>query len=171
MPTFSHQLNQRLRSAVANAAAEKGVELPGEVSIFVTPATDPRFGDYQTNVAMMLGKRLKTNPRDFAGEVIEAFDGEGLTENPEIAGPGFINFRLTTTALAERLSVVASNDRLGVEQVQNPETIVIDFSAPNVAKPMHVGHIRGTIIGDCLSRVARFLGHHVITDNHIGDWG
>ncbi|MEM0896818.1 MAG: arginine--tRNA ligase [Verrucomicrobiota bacterium] len=171
MPTFSHQLNDRLRSAVEKAATGKGLQLPPEVSIFVSSAKDPRFGDYQSNAAMMLGTRLKMNPREFAGEVIRSFEGGGLVEPPEIAGPGFINFRISTDALAARFSEVAASERLGVEPAEKPDTIVIDFSAPNVAKPMHVGHIRGTIIGDCLGRVARYLGHHVITDNHIGDWG
>ena len=137
----------------------------------VSATADPRFGDYQTTAAMVLAKKLRTNPRQLATDLIGRLDLAGLCTPPEIAGPGFINFRLAPEAVASRLLSLVQDDRLGVPQVAEPKTIVIDFSAPNVAKPMHVGHIRSTIIGDCLARVARFLGHHVITDNHIGDWG
>lgn len=137
----------------------------------VTATADPRFGDYQTASAMALAKKLRTNPRQLATDVITRLDLAGLCLPAEIAGPGFINFRLAPEAVASRLLSLVGDDRLGVPRVSDPQTIVIDFSAPNVAKPMHVGHIRSTIIGDCLARVARFLGHRVITDNHIGDWG
>ena len=121
---------------------------------------------------MVLAKQVKKNPRELAAEIAEQFDGEGLTQPPEIAGPGFINFRIDPAVLEDRVcDLIHDPDRLGVEPVAEPKTIVIDFSAPNIAKPMHVGHIRSTIIGDCLARVAGFLGHEVITDNHIGDWG
>ncbi len=119
---------------------------------------------------MVLAKQLRTNPRQFATELVECLDLGGLCETPEIAGPGFINFRIKDSALEDRLVEIVGDEHLGVPQVE-PRTIVIDFSAPNVAKAMHVGHIRSTIIGDCLARVARFVGHNVITDNHIGDWG
>lgn len=138
----------------------------------VDPAQNPQFGDYQTNAAMVLAKQAKKNPRELAAEIVEKFESDNLTETPEIAGPGFINFRLKKEVLEQRtLDLLADSDRLGVEKVADPKKIVIDFSAPNVAKPMHVGHIRGTIIGDSLSRVADFLGHEIISDNHIGDWG
>src|SRR5437588_760159 len=95
----------------------------------------------------------------------------GLCEPPEIAGPGFINLRLRTEWLADQLTIAAADERLGIEQVTKPRTIVVDYSAPNVAKPMHVGHIRSTVIGDSLYRTLKFLGHTVIGDNHLGDWG
>jgi len=136
----------------------------------LTPATDPRFGEYQSNAAMGLAKHLRKKPREIASDIVEALDLEGIAEKPEIAGPGFINIRLTTEYALRRLDEIGRDERLGVGDTE-PRTIVIDFSSPNVAKPMHVGHIRSTVIGDCLARVARFCGHRVITDNHIGDWG
>ena len=119
---------------------------------------------------MMLAKQAKMNPRALATDVVEKF-GESEIATLEIAGPGFINFRVKPEYFAQRAGAMLTDERLGVSVVENPKTIVIDFSAPNVAKPMHVGHIRSTIIGDTLGRLARFLGHKVITDNHIGDWG
>ena len=138
------------------------------------PATDPQFGDYQSNIAMVLAKRLKTNPRELATEIIEHFEPGEICEPPEIAGPGFINFRITAQSLESGLMAQINDpERLGLPQLSADDSkkIVIDFSAPNIAKPMHVGHIRSTIIGDCLARISRALGHEVITDNHIGDWG
>ncbi|MEM7147140.1 MAG: arginine--tRNA ligase [Verrucomicrobiota bacterium] len=168
MSTFPAQITERLKDALTKT----GVELPDDFSPAVTPTNDPKFGDYQTNAAMILGKRAKTNPRELAQNIINHFDAADLTEPPEIAGPGFINFRLLTDSLNTNIHALLNDpDKCGVTPPNSPENIVIDFSAPNVAKPMHVGHIRSTIIGDSLARIARFLGHHVITDNHIGDWG
>lgn len=165
--TFPEQLQQH----VAGALRDRGIALPDGFVPEVTVAADARFGDYQTNAAMILAKHLRTNPRALAQELAAAIDTSGLSAPAEVAGPGFINFRITREALAGRLSALLRDDHLGVSRTSDPRTIVIDFSAPNVAKQMHVGHIRSTIIGDCLARVARFLGHRVITDNHIGDWG
>ncbi len=168
--SFPDLIQPRLEAALQ--ATSIGSELPEGFSPAVDPAQNKQFGDYQTNAAMVLAKRVKKNPRELAAEIVEAFDGEGLTEKPEIAGPGFINFRLQTDVLEQRVSdLLADSERHGVDAVADPQTVVIDFSAPNVAKPMHVGHIRSTIIGDSLARIARFMGHQVITDNHIGDWG
>lgn len=153
------------------AFAKAGHELPEGFEPQVSRATDSRFGHYQSNAAMMLAKPLRSNPRAIATSVVEHFDGAELCEKPEIAGPGFINFTLMSEAVTERIAALLADDRSGVATAESPQTIVVDFSAPNIAKPMHVGHIRSTIIGDCLARVARFLGHNVITDNHIGDWG
>jgi arginyl-tRNA synthetase len=136
----------------------------------VSPATDLRFGDYQCNAAMALAKSRKMNPRALAEQIIAALDIADLATT-EIAGPGFINFRIKAEAYATRMQAAAIDERLSVDRIATPQTIVIDFSAPNVAKPMHIGHIRSTILGESLSRIARFLGHNVITDNHIGDWG
>lgn len=161
---------KQLEQAMAGALASIGETLPEGFEVKVDAAADLRFGDYQSNAAMVLAKRLRTNPRELAGKVVEALDLDGLAEC-SIAGPGFINFTITPDAWAQRISVMCTDPRLGVPAAEPAETIVLDFSAPNVAKPMHVGHIRSTIIGDSLGRIARFLGHHVITDNHIGDWG
>lgn len=162
---------QLLQTRVAAALSSLGHVLPDGFTAAVDQAADPRFGDYQTNAAMVLAKALKTNPRALATELAAAIDVTGLSATPTVAGPGFINFAITPDALASRLEALLADEKLGVAPAAHPRTIVIDFSAPNVAKQMHVGHIRSTIIGDCLSRIARFLGHQVITDNHIGDWG
>ena len=173
MLLFREQLTQRLNAAFAKA----GIVVPEGTAVHVVPASDARFGDYQSNAAMLVSAALqaasgvKGNPRQLANKIVENFDGTGLCETPQIAGPGFLNFRLTGEALAQALSTVLSDERCGVPTVTQPQNIVVDFSAPNVAKPMHVGHIRSTFIGDCLARLARFVGHHVITDNHVGDWG
>ena len=134
-------------------------------------AQDARFGDYQANFAMALGRQLNKKPRDLAAEVVARLDVADICQPPEVAGPGFINIRLNDEWLVRQLSAAVDDPRLGVEPVAAPRTYVIDFSAPNVAKPMHVGHIRSTVIGDALCRTLRFLGHTVISDNHIGDWG
>jgi arginyl-tRNA synthetase len=139
----------------------------------VKPSTDPRFGDYQANGVMALAKRLKSDPRKLAEAIVKDLDVSDICEPPEIAGPGFINLRLRPDFLADRLLEINadSQNRLGVEKTSQPKTIVVDFSCPNIAKPMHVGHLRSTIIGDCICRVLEFLGHDVKRQNHIGDWG
>ena len=148
-----------------------GGEMPENSSgVSVSAAQDLRFGDYQSNAAMVLAKKVGSNPRELATKVVEAL-GDMSFATAEIAGPGFINFRVKPEYYGECMNEMLKDDRLGVPRVKTPKRIVIDFSAPNVAKPMHVGHIRSTIIGDTLARLARFMGHTVITDNHIGDWG
>jgi arginyl-tRNA synthetase len=126
---------------------------------------DPRFGDYQANGVIAVAKQRGQNPRALAETIIAKLDVADISEPPIVTGAGFISFRLKPAFVAQQLATA------GMPKIAKPRTIVIDFSSPNVAKPMHVGHIRSTIIGDCLARVARFLGHRVITDNHIGDWG
>lgn len=168
--TFSEQIASRLAEALARTPFAG--DLPKDFLIQVDPTQNRQFGDYQSNAAMILAKVLRKNPREVAGAVVAAFDGTDLCNPPEIAGPGFINFRLTNEAMTNRgIELLADAARLGVAETKAPKTIVLDFSAPNVAKPMHVGHIRSTILGDCLGRIAKFLGHRVISDNHIGDWG
>lgn len=162
MDTLPSLIAARLRPALPEGAS---------LDPQVTPATDARFGDYQTNAAMVLAKQLKANPRQLAQQIIGKLDVSDLCEAPEIAGAGFINFRLKPELVASRLGALAADPRLGVAPPAKPETIVIDFSSPNVAKPMHVGHIRSTFLGDALARIAAFTGHKVIRDNHIGDWG
>ncbi len=164
MPTVRALLEERLRTALAKLNLDPS-------AAEVTPTADTRFGDYQTNAAMVLAKSQRRNPRELAAQIADAIDLTGIGESPTIAGPGFLNFRLTEAFVADSLSGLIADSRCGVEPTVEPRTIVIDFSAPNVAKPMHVGHIRSTFIGDALARIARFLGHSVITDNHIGDWG
>src|SRR5207247_1079878 len=134
-------------------------------------ATDPRFGDYQTNGALVLGKQRGENPREIAEKIAGNLDVGDVCEPPVIAGPGFINFTLRPGAVAERTADILGDERLGVAETESPRRIVIDFGSPNVAKPMHVGHIRSAVLGDALARIATFLGHEVIRDNHIGDWG
>lgn len=162
--TLRAELTARLHEALVAA------DLPTE-GAEVVPAADTRFGDYQSNVAMTLAKAQKTNPRQLAQTILEKFSVADLSDPPTLAGAGFINFLITLPALGERLIALAKDERLGVPFAEKSKTILIDFSSPNVAKPMHVGHVRSTVIGDCLTRVARALGHTVITDNHIGDWG
>jgi len=137
----------------------------------VRPTADPRFGDYQANCAMPLAKILGRQPRDIATALVDHLDITDLCDDVQIAGPGFINLRLKSQFLGDSIAAMLKDDRLGVPPAASPRTIIIDYSSPNVAKPMHVGHIRSTVIGDALARTLRFLGHHVITDNHLGDWG
>jgi arginyl-tRNA synthetase len=163
METFQSILGKKLAEAVAKA----GLPSVGEL----TPATDPRFGDYQTNVALVLGKERGEHPREIAAKIIDQLNVGELSEPPTIAGAGFINFTLRPEAIARKARELLQDDRLGVAQTTSPRRIVIDFGSPNVAKPMHVGHIRSTVLGDALARIAQFLGHEVVRDNHIGDWG
>ena len=157
-----------LQSRLAVALRAAGID---DSLAVVTTAADTRFGDYQTNAAMVAAKGLKKNPREVAAQILAHLEVEGLCEPASVAGAGFINFKVLDTALSEAVNTVGADEHLGVLLVEKPKTIIIDFSSPNVAKPMHVGHIRSTILGDSLTRIARHLGHHVITDNHIGDWG
>jgi arginyl-tRNA synthetase len=157
-------LTRRLQAALTAAG------LPPERGE-VMAAADTRFGDYQANAAMVLAKEAKTNPRALAATIAGKFDGGDVCEKPEIAGPGFLNFRLKPAWAAGQLSALAVDPRCGVPSTDVPQRVIIDFSSPNIAKPMHVGHIRSTILGDALARIARFLGHEVVTDNHLGDWG
>ena len=164
MPTPRELLSARLRVALSACELDPA---RGDVG----QAADTRFGDYQSNAAMVLAKEKKTNPRQLAAEILAKLDVSGIAQAPEVAGAGFLNFRLEDSFLAASVSQLAADPRLGVALAAKPKKILVDFSSPNVAKPMHVGHIRSTILGDCLVRVARFLGHEVTADNHIGDWG
>jgi arginyl-tRNA synthetase len=140
-------------------------------TVLVRPCPDPRFGDYQANALMALAKARKMNPRQLAADVAARLDVSEWCEKVELAGAGFLNFRLKIPALAQALDSVARGGRPLVEKSERPRAIIIDFSSPNAAKPMHVGHIRSTILGDSLARISRLLGHRVATDNHVGDWG
>ncbi len=161
-------LQSLLQSRLAAALSKVGID--AAIGI-VTPAADARFGDFQSNAAMVAAKVQKQNPRELATSILKYLQVEDLCEPPTVAGAGFINFKVLDSALSDAVNTVRSDACLGVSPVPNPKTIIVDFSSPNVAKPMHVGHIRSTILGDSLSRIARHLGHCVVTDNHIGDWG
>ena len=163
MDTFQSILAKRLSEGLAKAGLPEAGEL--------TQATDPRFGDYQTNVALVLGKERGEKPRGLAEKIVAHLDVAQLCEQAVVAGAGFINFTLRPAAIGKQTLDVLRDERLGVAETDSPQRIVIDFGSPNVAKPMHVGHIRSTLLGDALARVAEFLGHEVIRDNHIGDWG
>jgi arginyl-tRNA synthetase len=163
METFQSQLTRKFSEALAAA----GFPPAGEVS----PATDSRFGDYQSNAALVLGKQRGENPRKIADAIVANLEVNEISEQPSVAGAGFINFTLKREAVEKKIAGMLRDERLGVEKVSSPKKIVVDFGSPNVAKPMHVGHIRSTFLGDALARIAQFLGHDVIRDNHIGDWG
>ncbi len=137
----------------------------------VRPATDSKFGDYQANGCMALAKSTGRKPRDLAQELAGQVDLAPLAGAPEVAGPGFLNVRLNDSWIAATLRDLLGDDRLGLIPPVQARTVVIDFSSPNVAKPMHVGHLRSTVIGDSLARILAAIGHRVIRDNHLGDWG
>ncbi|MHC4632689.1 MAG: arginine--tRNA ligase domain-containing protein [Planctomycetota bacterium] len=161
------QLEERISEAMAAATGRS------DCAAIVRPSTDPKFGDYQANGAMALAKKIKTNPRKLAEQVVKVLDITDICEEPEVAGPGFINLRLKADFIANNLLEINSDseNRLSIDKESGPKTIVVDFSCPNIAKQMHVGHLRSTIIGDCICRMLEFLDHTVIRQNHIGDWG
>jgi arginyl-tRNA synthetase len=159
---IEHRLQQAVRAVLPDADLS---------AVLIRPCPDARFGDYQSAALMSLAKPRKLNPRQLAGDVLVKLDVADLCEPAEVAGAGFLNFRLKNSAMVAALVAAARGEHLFYEKTVQPRTVVVDFSSPNVAKPMHVGHIRSTILGDCLARVLRLLGHRVITDNHLGDWG
>ncbi len=167
MKTVLDVLEERIATAMAAVVGSN------ECAAIVRPATDARFGDYQANGVMALAKQIKTNPRKLAEQVVERLDVADLCEPPEIAGPGFINLRLKPDYVASQLLRINADgsERLGIDPTTQPKKTVVDFSSPNIAKEMHVGHLRSTIIGDAICRTLEFLGHPVIRQNHIGDWG
>jgi arginyl-tRNA synthetase len=160
-------LEDKISAAMAAAAGRS------DCAAIVRPSTDPKFGDYQANGVMALAKKMKTNPQKLAEQVVNNLDVSDICEQPEVAGPGFINLRLKSDFIADSmLEINADNqNRLGIDKTPQSKNIVVDFSAPNIAKQMHVGHLRSTIIGDCICRMLEFQGHKVIRQNHIGDWG
>jgi arginyl-tRNA synthetase len=169
-PNRPMNLLSELRNRFRPALAGLSDDVPPLLDM-IRPTQDPRFGDYQANCAMPLGKQWGRPPREIAEQIAEQIQLDDLCDPPEVAGPGFINLRLKDDRLAGELKRAVGDARLGVALVETPRTYVIDYSSPNVAKPMHVGHIRSTVIGDALCRTLRFLGHKVISDNHLGDWG
>lgn len=161
---------KKIESALQTAV--RAVLPDADVSIvLVRPCPDPKFGDYQSNALMSLAKARKINPRQLATDVLTRLDVSETCEKAEIAGAGFLNFRLKNSVLVQALAAAARGEHLFFDKATQPRTVVVDFSSPNVAKPMHVGHIRSTGIGDALQHTLRLLGHRVVSDNHIGDWG
>jgi len=153
------------------SAAMTAAGLPEGTNPAISLSNRANFGDYQANGVMGAAKKLKTNPRELATKVVEALDLNGIAEKIELAGPGFINIHLDKNWLAEQLNNISTDANLGVSQSAKPQNVVVDYSAPNLAKEMHVGHLRSTIIGDAVVRALEFRGEHVIRQNHMGDWG
>ncbi|MBH5330258.1 arginine--tRNA ligase [Eikenella sp. S3360] len=161
---LSHILNREAEQAFAAAGIEGA-------PVVLQPAKNPEFGDFQINGVMGAAKQRKQNPRELAQKVADALAGSSVLASAEVAGPGFINLRLSPQFLADQVHDALQSSRLNVAQAAAPQTVVIDYSSPNLAKEMHVGHLRSSIIGDSIARVLRHLGHRVIAQNHVGDWG
>jgi arginyl-tRNA synthetase len=167
MNATQEQLKLKLSQALVAAF---GDDYAGVDPILVA-ASNPKFGDYQANVALSLSKRLGKQPRAIATAIVEKLDVAEICEPPEIAGPGFINLKLQPAYLEAQLNAIQADTRLGVPKAKIPQKEVVDFSSPNIAKEMHVGHLRSTIIGDSIARILEFRGHDVLRLNHVGDWG
>ena len=167
MKATLNDLKTRIQAALAAAFGEAY----GEKDPLLAATNNPKFGDYQANVAMSLAKPLKNNPRAIATSITENLDVSDMCEPPTIAGPGFINFKLKTEYLEELLKEVHSSDRLGVPKANPPQKVIVDYPSPNIAKEMHVGHLRPAVIGECFARIMEFQGHDVLKISHIGDWG
>ncbi len=164
----------KLRNALQHRlleAASQALPLPAAVDFRLEPATKPEFGDFQANGAMGLAKVLGRPPRQIAQVVVDHLQVDDLCHPPQLAGPGFINFTIRPEVLAAEVEERLDQPRLGVPMVQPQQPVVVDFSSPNIAKEMHVGHLRSTIIGDCIARLLSFRGHRVLRLNHLGDWG
>ena len=162
-------LSARFEEAIRRAVPE----LEGEPEPLITPSKQPKLGDFQSNAAMGLAKRVGEKPRDLAARIVDAVDVSGIAEplsEDSIAGPGFINIRLRGEALADLLGRL-DTPALGLTPPADPETVVVDLCGVNLAKEMHVGHLRSTIIGDAIAQAFERLGHRVIRQNHVGDWG
>ena len=168
MRSLVQELSEHCASAIQRAFPDLAID----PAIYqVSPSKAPRFGDYQCNGAMALAKQLKQNPKEIAGQIVKHLELSHICEPPEIAGAGFINLRLKTSYLATTLARIHRDPRLGIAPTPKPQKVVVDFSSPNIAKEMHVGHLRSTIIGDCIARILEFQGHEVLRLNHVGDWG
>ncbi|MCL1463732.1 arginine--tRNA ligase [Argonema galeatum] len=141
------------------------------VDLMLVSASNPKFGDYQSNSALSLSKQLGHPPRAIAEKIVQYFEITDICEPPVVAGPGFINFTLKPSYLEAQLNAIQADPRLGIAPTKSPQRVVVDFSSPNIAKEMHVGHLRSTIIGDCIARILEFEGHDVLRLNHVGDWG
>ncbi len=168
MQTIQDLLSEQVRAAFA--AAFPGADLAG-LPLAATPAGDEAFGDYQSNGAMAAAKVLRQPPRQVAEQVVRHLPTGDLLAKVEIAGPGFINMTLADDALARHVAAIQDDPHVGLPQSGAGRRLILDYSAPNVAKPMHIAHIRSTVIGDALKRIYRALGYEVLGDNHLGDWG
>ncbi|MBD2653592.1 arginine--tRNA ligase [Synechocystis sp. FACHB-383] len=167
MVSILTQLNDHFAQAL-------GGQFPPDVTLptpLVVPASNPKFGDFQCNIALPLAKQLGQPPRAIAIEIVDKVNLSRICEPLTIAGPGFINLKLLPDYLGEQLIKLQQDQQLGVPLIQVEERVVVDFSSPNIAKEMHVGHLRSTIIGDCLARVLELRGYDVLRLNHVGDWG
>ncbi len=167
MNATQEQLKLKFEQALVAAF---GAEYAGVDPILVH-ASNPQFGDYQANVALSLSKKLGKQPRAIASMIVEKLDVSEICETPEIAGPGFINLKLKIAYLEAQLKTIQTDSKLGVPAAKTPKREIVDFSSPNIAKEMHVGHLRSTIIGDSIARILEFQGHDVLRLNHVGDWG
>ena len=167
MNSIIEQLKTRFTQALTTAF---GSDLVG-IDPMVVPASNPKFGDYQSNISLSLSKQLGQPPRVIAQKLLEHLDVAGICQEPTIAGPGFVNLTVEPSYLEAQLNDIQSNPRLGVEPAKTPQPVIVDFSSPNIAKEMHVGHLRSTIIGDSIARILEFQGHDVLRLNHVGDWG
>lgn len=161
-------IQEAFKATMANKLAADQFDA---MQLGVRATEQENFGDYQCDAAMKLARQLKMQPRDFAAQIIAYKPWPTCVEKIELAGPGFINFYLNTAWLEKHLQAIQDSPRLGTPEIGKKHTIVIDYSSPNVAKPMHIGHIRSTVIGNALDRIHRFLGYRVVSDNHLGDWG
>lgn len=171
LPCTMNSLIEQLRNKFTQALTTAFGSAVEGIDPIVVPASNPQFGDYQSNIALSLSKALKQPPRAIAEQIVQHLDVSGICQTPAIAGPGFINLTLESAYLEAQLSVIQIDPRLGVESVKTPQRVIVDFSSPNIAKEMHVGHLRSTIIGDSLARILEFQGHDVLRLNHVGDWG
>ena len=167
MKSTLNELKTRVQTALAAAFGDEY----GNTDPILVSTNNPKFGDYQANVAMSLAKPLKSNPRAIATQIAENLDVSDFCETPAIAGPGFINFKLKTEYLEAQLKKVHGSDRLGIEKADPPQKVIVEYPSPNIAKEMHVGHLRPAIIGECFARIVEFQGHDLLRINHVGDWG
>jgi len=162
------KLKSEINCIIKEAFQKAGIEIQ---TVMVTEATKPEFGDFQFNGIMALAKTLKQNPRELAQKLLPHIDLTGAIAKAEVAGPGFINVWLHPSWVARKCEEALQDKRLGVAKHENPIKVVVDYSGPNMAKQMHVGHLRSTIIGDTVANLLVYLGDEVIRQNHIGDWG
>ncbi len=167
MTSINEQLTQKFQEALGKSFGEDFTEVDPQV----TTARDLRHGDYQANIALPLAKKLGKNPREIAQIIVNNLSLEDMCEPPSIGGPGFINLKLKPSYLETQLKSLYQDQHLGIEKIGNSSKVIVDFSSPNIAKEMHVGHLRSTIIGDCIARTLEFLGYDVLRLNHVGDWG
>lgn len=165
-----YQLKEKFRPIIAEMT-DADASATESMLAMIRPANDAKHGDFQANFAMPLGKKMGQPPREVAQSVVEKSDLTDICQTVEIAGPGFINLKLDDAWIKQNLKNALADPRLAIDPVTSPKNYIVDYSSPNVAKPMHVGHIRSTVIGDALTRILTFMGHEAKSDNHLGDWG